>query len=536
MSKKFQKKILSFTTTMRNPLRIPEFLQILKPFENQILNSENIIKIVKNVINSKLYYPHNFMKEFKEFDKIYKSEGKFSKEQLDFIIKNSIQKHKEAGFEAGWESRFDTWYKFIMELGFCYYQKNQKLEISKPGHMLINSIQENKIDEDIVSNIFLNAFSKYQVGNPFKKNANLTTPFVLLLKVLEKLHKFNKKSTGIHRSEISILLCYPNNNVNELFQFIINLRNEILKISKVNFGYSDEFIYEKCLNLLDSNNEKRFKISQITSEAVDEYIRKMRITGLISLRGNGGFLDFNYNEKEKIDYILSREIPQNKDFLDDSDKQKYKFYKHMSKIDEFLLSKKSINFDDNMKTKTLEKFANLYEKNFIEKELLITCRKNKNSKDIVLKLIDKPLRFEFLISIFLKQNFKDTEILPNYVCDDEGIPIHFASGGKADIIAHDEKTKSFVEVSLMTGRIQVANEMIPIERHLLENIKNSKNNKDKFSIFVAPNIHNDAYKYAEFSYFKNKTIISCYSINEFINKSNSSNEILNLKITFNEIG
>ncbi len=34
-------------------------------------------------------------------------------------------------------------------------------------------------------------------------------------------------------------------------------------------------------------------MSQI-NEAVDEYIRKMRITGLISLRGNGRFIDIKY--------------------------------------------------------------------------------------------------------------------------------------------------------------------------------------------------------------------------------------------------
>lgn len=53
--------------------------------------------------------------------------------------------------------------------------------------------------------------------------------------------------------------------------------------------------------MLSATDEQRnrFKINQITGEAVDEFIRKMRITGIVSLRGNGRFIDFNSFEIEK---------------------------------------------------------------------------------------------------------------------------------------------------------------------------------------------------------------------------------------------
>lgn len=54
----------------------------------------------------------------------------------------------------------------------------------------------------------------------------------------------------------------------------------------------DRKYHEKCLKLLETTNTKHFKISQVCKESVDEYIRKMRITGIISLRGNGRFIDF----------------------------------------------------------------------------------------------------------------------------------------------------------------------------------------------------------------------------------------------------
>lgn len=41
-------------------------------------------------------------------------------------------------------------------------------------------------------------------------------------------------------------------------------------------------------------------MNKITGEAVDEYIRKMRSTGIISLRGNGRYIDLNSLEQQKL--------------------------------------------------------------------------------------------------------------------------------------------------------------------------------------------------------------------------------------------
>ncbi len=109
------------------------------------------------------------------------------------------------------------------------------------------------------------------------------------------------------------------------------------------------------------------------------------------------------------------------------------------------------------------------------------------------------------------------------------MPLFTASGNKADIIAIDIKTESYIEVSLIRDRNQSALEMIPIERHLKELIRNSTNNKEKFSVFVAPNIHNDAKEYARFAKFKNDKInIPYYAINDFIEKVENSKELLQL--------
>ena len=120
-TKNSERKPLSFSTTMRNPARIAGFLNCLLPFENKILTSELIHEVVKNIIKNKLYKPV-YVDRTPLLKNIYLDEDTtYNNEQIEDIIKNSPQQHKEAGFDYGWDSRFDTWYKLPMEFGFVYY-------------------------------------------------------------------------------------------------------------------------------------------------------------------------------------------------------------------------------------------------------------------------------------------------------------------------------------------------------------------------------------------------------------------------------
>lgn len=527
-----QRKILSFSTTMRNPSRMGHFLTILEKFENKTLNHDTIIQIIKLVLNFRLYRPNIINANLELKQQFDSNEYIFSDNELERIIELAPQNHKEKGYDKGWESRFDTWYKLMSEFGFCYYAKNKKILISKSAKMLISAYYDrhtwefkDDVDDSIVGAVFLNVLAKYEVGNPYKKNLNHTIPFRLLLQLLVKLKLSNE--SPLHIKEIPILLCWHNNDVNKLYEYINKIRQEIYAISHITQGYSDEFIYEKCLTLLDSDNKKRFKMNQIMNEAVDEYIRKMRITGLISLRGNGRYIDFNTNENEKIEYIINLKTYFKCNYLDDSDINKFEYYKYMANIDINLINISYSYTNDDIKIKKLKELACLYNKSDIKNELLITCNK-KASTDNLLKLIDRPLRLEFLIAIFLVQHFADLFVLPNYKSDDEGLPIFTASGGKADIIAYDTVCESYIEVSLIKDRKQTTLEMIPIARHLQEYIKSSINNKTKFSIFVAPNIHPDSIDYAKYSKHKKHINIPYYAINDFINKVETSKELLNL--------
>ena len=518
-------KPLSFSTTMRNPARIAAFLNCILPFEGQLLTSQIIHEVAVSLIAKKLYYTEKYEMKVPEYKNIYRNEDlSFTREQVEDIITNSPQNHKEAGFEKGWDSRFDTWYKLSMEFGFVFYEMNKPIIISTTGHMLIDALNETPVNNEKIQKVFLNALMKYQTSNPFRKNANENAPLPLLLRVIKLLKDDQQENNaGIFRSELSLIICWANNDAESLYGKIKELR------SIYHFNYSDEIIYDICLELLGAGEDKkkRFKLSKITGEAVDEFIRKMRITRVVSLRGNGRFLDFNSFEMEKINYILDNysEYPH----FD----SKVAYFKYMGSVDSNILTiQEKIKEDLNdIRVKTLNEWAINYTKGDIIKELQITCSKSKNdSKNPVLRLIDKPTRFEFLVSIALKQHFRELHVYPNYHVDDEGLPTFTASGGIADIECFATDNNPLVEVTLMSSRTQATNEMPAITRHLQE-AKEKYPDKFVFSVFIAPTIHADTKYMAGYSKFQYDVDILTYTLKEFIKNigvCNKMKDLLNL--------
>lgn len=486
--RKAQRKPLSFSTTLRNPERIAGFLHCLLPYEGQILTHDVIMEVIANTIREKVYST-NYIKWQPHLLDIYKSESEtFTDAQIEEIIRNSPQIHKEAGFEEGWESRFDTFYKLPMEFGFVSYEKNQRVHISQTGHMMIEGYLTEERDEEKIRNVFLNALMKYQTNNPFRKNANDNVPLILLLQVLKMLKADKEENgAGVFRQELSLFICWPDSDAGALYRLIKQIRRE------VGYSYSDEYIYDICLGLLGASRmqERRFKMRQICGEAVDEYIRKMRMTGIISLRGNGRFIDYNVWETEKIDYILTR-YSNRPGFT-----AKEEYFSYMGMVDEKIVGMASSAPADttDIKQQALYKYARHYTKDTVFSELKRVCSKRPSSEDSLLKLLPGPVRLEFLTSIALVQNFRNLDVVPNYVVDDEGLPTGTAAGGRADIVCGNEKYQTLVEVSLMCGRQeQLHSEIVPIRRHLLEEKK--KQGRQTFAVFMAPVIHEDTQEMA----------------------------------------
>ena len=525
-----KRKPLSFSTTLRNPERIASFLDVLAMFEGQILTNEVIESICCQVLIKKLYKPTG-IKGNTELSLIYNSDSQvFSHTQARQILIDNPQKHKEKGFDWGWPSRFDTWYKLLKEFGFCYYKIGVPIEISQLGNRLISAVNSNPVNEDIIHSVFLNALAKFQTCTPFRQNLNSNVPLLLLLNVIKILRdKIGDEFNGIYRKEISLFLCWKDSDAQALSNYIIELRNS------QRFNYSNEFIYEKCLELFldeettDINQLTRYiKMSKLLVESTDEYIRKMRITGIVSLRGNGRFLDWNTFETDKINYLINNYS----DFSVYENEQKY--YNYISAIDENLFTVEEVLPEaTELKKQVISNFAAKYTDEKLITELRKLTHRNSRTDDELLKFIDAPVRLEFLSAIALVKYFDNIDVCPNYPVDDEGLPTSTASGGKADIECYQENDSALVEVTLMTGAAnQTEHEMTSIEDHLIEAAENTTN--FVFALFVAPILQKRALRYMR---FENKVELAQYNncggivaikIDDMVDKFQNTNSLREL--------
>ncbi len=489
---------------MRNPERMKDFLTILKDYNGKKLTNSLVLQVVKELLKNGLYETRYINRNRAIKNKIKNGEVLTDKE-LEQVIKNSPQDHKELGFDRGWGSRFDTWYKLAKELGFVYYEMNKKIEFSKLGLMLVDNEHP-----EFEQQAFLNSFVKYQRNNPFKRVLNENIPLILLLQTIKRINqdkRFNSK--GITRKEIPIILCWRDDNSEKLYKQIVKIRN------KYGYNPSGEVILKVCDNQTGGRHSSN-KDKTILQEYPDEFLRKMRLTGLITIRGLGRFIDLNTKEMQKIDYALKNYSKYKKY------KTEKEYFNYMSSIDKKLFSLKIEQvIDIKVERKLLIKWAEYYKWNKIKDELT-KLSLNQSSKDDILRLIPAPLRLEFLISLAIVIKYPEVIVNPNYISDDEGLPSSHAIGGKPDIECEELKKYILIEVTMLTGTQQNIREMPSISRHLKERIELEQ---DAISLFLAPIIFDDSLRFSKFIRHDEGLRIYTFSIKEFLDNLESKENL-----------
>lgn len=510
-------KPLLFTTTMRNPQRIKAMLWVLKKFDGQILDDALATTIVGEVIRYGLYRP------IKKSDSVKAKWhnapiGEFGNElltdeEVSFTIVHNPQDHKEAGFERGYPSRFATIFDFAKELGFVFFTPGHPIEFSSIGDKLAsvynvvvngdNSISVDEVHPEYEQQAFLHAMCKSQRANPFVKVLNDNVPLILLLQVLKKINadpRWNGK--GITRKELPLFIFWKDNDAEALYRRICKLREE--------YGYnpSDEVVVDICRNEIMEGHMKKFDPASVITEYPDEYIRKMRITGLISLRGAGRFIDLNHNEDERIGYVLEHysTYPKLETERD--------YFNYMAEVDENLFEIEAIQVSASQSEDFLKEWVREIEWSTIKKELEILAKRNRISDHQVLKFIPAPVRLEFLSALAIKSKLPNVRVIPNYACDDTGLPTSTAGGGIGDIECFEKANGILVEVTMAEGRQQTVMEIWPIVRHL-EDFKN-RYTQNSQCVFIAPSIFKDSNWQIGYAKDKEGHIIRPYPISDFI--------------------
>lgn len=508
-------KPLLYTTTMRNPERLKYMLFILAKFKGQILDNDLATKIVGETIRYGLYRP---MKQSKVIKLKWSTtpNGVFSEciltdEEVNYMLLNNPQQHKEAGFAKGFPSRFATIYDLTKELGLAYFTLQKPILISELGEHLLKSIDVSVSGDEIIcelvnpeyeQQVFLQAMAKSQRKNPFVRVLNDNIPLILLLQTIKLLNADPKQNgAGISRKELPLLIFWKDNNAKALYDRIVKLRKD--------FGYnpSDEVIIDICIDEIMEGDYKKFDPKSVMVDYPDEFIRKMRITGLISLRGAGRFVDINKNELGKVEYVL-KQYSNYQYFTSE-----IAYFDHIATLDKNLIKIKSKPITATNAELLLTNWLEQYNWDSIKKELS-TLASNGTSKDSVLKLIAAPTRLEFLTALAIKSKIPNVRVLPNYSCDDEGLPTSTAAGNKGDIECYEQQNGILVEVTMATGRQQTMMEIWPIERHLTDFQKE----RNAQCVFVAPSIFSDSLRQIQFvRYQSNGTKeIRPYTINDFL--------------------
>lgn len=523
MSRQPEYKPLLYTTTVRNPERYKDFIHLLKKFDGQILTPEVIEQIERETFKCGLYRPKKRIPEsarqkwgrtkngdFGEYA-LTDDETKVIFDSNNPLINDDISGHKEAGFAFGWESRFDTQFKLLKTLGFVFYRMWEPIVFSDTGNILADTVSitygtDGAVNREIINPqneqaAFMHAFARQQRCNPFIRELNDNIPLILLLQVIRLLNKDSEyNNCGISYKEIPLLLFWKNNDAYALYQRIKQLRND--------YGYSPspEVIQSICIKEI-LGSFKSFKQKSVVSEYPDDFVRKMRMTGLISFRGGGRFIDINHNEDEKIDYIIAR-YSHYKKYATERE-----YFDYMATVDDRLLNIETVSATGNEVADMLAEWTSVYNWDKIKEELF-NLAKRTPSKDKTLKFIDTPSRLEFLTALAIKSRLPHVIVIPNYRIDDTGLPTSTACGRAGDIECFEKPNGILVEVSMAQGSKQPVLEIFPIRRHLEEFI-------DKYMIpaqcfFIAPSIHIDTERYCDIIQKADKLFIAPYSIDDFV--------------------
>lgn len=195
----------------------------------------------------------------------------------------------------------------------------------------------------------------------------------------------------------------------------------------------------------------------------------------------------------------------------------------MSTIDDALFALRTVEIS---KTDAAEKLTQLipaYPWDSIKTELYHLAKKISSSHN-VLKFISAPARLEFLTALAIKSKLPAVEVVPNYPCDDEGLPTSTAGGNNGDIECIEAPNSILVEVTMAEGRQQTMMEVWPISRHL-EEFKDKYEFEDSQCVFVAPSIFADTKDQIDWAKDRKQVVIRPYKIVDFISYLDSATSL-----------
>ena len=513
----------SISTTVRNPERLRDFLRVLKQLEGSDFKSENQILYQVLLIKERLYSPTKIPTNYRALIDDFTKDIPLGVARKIF----DFQRYEDPPMRGRQSANP------LNKLGFSIAKDTAGvIKITSLGNLFVSP-------ESDIGYIFFKSLLKLQFPNPWsddftdKKGFNIR-PFIVVLHLLNKIKKLSREEfaifcpTLIHFKDIDR---YP--------KYILKLRSLESKSEKDKFikKFLKEFYGTKSLtriqidNLFDygDNAMRYFRLTRyfrVTKQPLGRWVielepaRTKEIEQLLALY-DGSAIKFK-SVNEYIDYLSDIDKPElpweldyekskdvalslidivKKDFDGLTDVLKAKVAEAFESIvntDLNTLDSKGIasfvNKLRNLRSEIIEiKRGNVLRKNINQlKNILSVFKDKKRFREL------EHVEFEHMISQCLKIINDEVEIKPNCILDDEGNPIGFAPGNKADIEGYYESFNSIFEATLDVSRHQVYRESVPVMRHLRD-FEGVNTGKPAFCVFVAPRVHNDTVNYFWYS-------------------------------------
>ena len=517
------KKPWSITTTLRNPERLRNFLQVLRQLEGSEWSLENQKKYQILLIQSRIYgygsrqFYNGLPQE--EVDLIDNQSKEISFEEAEEIFN---AKNYEDPAMRGRQS-----INPLKKIGLVSI-KDSKVFITDLGKLFLK-------DDFDFGEIFFRSFLKWQIPNPDNRDYSTSgdydiKPFIgtlhLINAVNEKEIARGNKPKGISKKEFALfvptLVHYQ--NIDTYAERIIHLREELQgKTKQEQREIFDNHKKQFASEFLDTGNQEEIDgLLNNLQDYGDNAIRYFRLTRYIHIRGGGFYIDLEKRRSVEIESLLDYDNAQSKVF-----ESKEEYLAYISDISQpqlpwetsekyFEIIEKLVNeiqeYERDLQkehtiVKNYQEMQNDELKDYIG-ELRAYRRSLQDEEDhrksqtieqieayiqkleTIFEFEDRPILLEKLSALGLHALNDALKIQPNYPVGDDNEPTFTAPANTPDIECFYKNFNAICEVTMLTGRDQWYNEGQPVMRHLRD-FENKYENKPSYCLFIAPRLHRD---------------------------------------------
>lgn len=548
------RKPWSITTTVRNPLRIKDFLKVAAELCGRLWNRDTQKEYQKLLIQKRLYgfdsvqFYNGLPAEITSL--IDDTDAEIPMEIIDEILR--IKNY--ADFDMRGRQSMNPLTKF----GFIRIDDDTRIiSLTDSGRELLNT------DDNEIGKVLLRSFLKWQIPNPASRDypeedGYSGIPFVLALRLISRVNELEEargnNGVGLQKREFALFATTLTNyaEIDSYANMVIELRDlqnghDKQERKTIRDNYRLRFARD-YLNTTDSSTINKFLKN--LNDYGDNAIRYFRLTNFIRIRGGGFYVDIEPSRSTEINALFESEWYKPKEFIDKnaylgylcaSAEPRYpweteeKLREIANTIQEDVIK---LGFEENEAITPVSFDGSSSEE---LKAIIEDLRKRRNelrnksdhdkaqpaeSITECIKQFDdiytndeksRALMLEYLSTMGLYAFNDAISVKPNYPIGDDNEPTSTAPGGVPDIECVYNSFGMVCEVTMLRNRSQWFNEGQPVMRHLRD-FEASHNNS--YCLFIAPSIHTDTaetfYMANNFGYKGQRQKIAPITISQFV--------------------